>query len=154
VWTVPTPDGETNASVGVTNDGDRSFTAEVRLVPARLPRVNVVTGAVSRPVDNLSAVRGVYAFAWRNVTDVTLPPGVAEGSSTRFQLGPGDGAETRLTVPATDATVLVVVRRGDRVAAWATVYRGPKHSIERLSVTASAGDPGRLSDVGLACRGE
>jgi len=49
-------------------------------------------------------VRGVYAFAWRNVTDVRLPPGVEARSSSRFQLASGDRAETPLFAPVDDDT--------------------------------------------------
>lgn len=148
----PTPGAETNASISVENAGDQPFTAEVTLVPGRLTRVNIQTAdGVSQPVDNLSAVRGVYAFAWRNVTSVSLPPGVEPGASTRFQLGPGDSAETRLFAPTGETTLLVVIRRGDRVAAWATVYCGSENSVERLTVSASAGDPGRFGTVTLQC---
>jgi hypothetical protein len=109
----PTPaDGQTNVTVPVENDGNSSYTAEVRLVPDRLSQLNVEgEDGVSRPVTNLSSVRGVYAFARQNVTDARLPPGVEARSSTRFQLAPADRSETRLSAPVSDATLLVVIRQ-------------------------------------------
>jgi len=149
----PTPaDGETNVTVSVENDGETPYTAEVLLVPERLGQLNVeYDDGVSQPVTNLSAVRGVYAFAWRNVTDVRLPPGVEARSSTRFQLGPGDRVETRLSAPAGDATLVVVIRQNDRVAAWATMYCGWENTLGRVDVRASAGNPGRFTGVDLSC---
>lgn len=151
--TTPTPDrGETNVTVSVENTGDGSYTAELSLIPSRLSQVNVeYTNGVSQPVTNLSSVRGVYAFAWRNVTDVRLPPGVEARSSSRFQLAPGDQAETRLSAPVNDATLLVVIRQSDRVAAWATVYCGQENTLDRVDVRASAGDPGQFTAINLSC---
>lgn len=149
----PTPDeGQTEAAVSVENAGNDSYTAELSLVPSRLTQVNVAYGnGVTRPVSNLSSVRGVYAFAWRNVTDVRLPPGVEARSSSRFQLTPGSRAETTLSAPVGEATMLVVIRQGDRVVAWATVYCGAENTIDRVSIGASGGNPGRFTEFTLAC---
>ena len=149
----PTPtDGQTNVTVSVENDGNSPYTAEILLVPDRLSQLNVEDeDGVSRPVTNLSSVRGVYAFARQNVTDVRLPPGVEARSSTRFQLAPADRAETRLSVPVSDATLLVVIRQNDRVAAWATMYCGRENTLDRVDVRASAGNPGRFTSVNMSC---
>jgi len=96
-------------------------------------------------------VRGVYASAWRNVTDVRLPPGVEARSSSRFQLASGDRAETPLFAPVDDDTLLVVIRQGDCVAAWVAVYCGRENALDRVDVRASAGSPGRFTDVQLSC---
>lgn len=149
----PTPDeDQTNVSVSVENSGDQPYTAEVSLIPTRLGQVNVeYVDGVSRPVTNLSSVPGVYAFARQNVTNVRLPPGVEARSSSRFQLMPGDRAETRLSAPVSDATLLVVIRQNDRVAAWATVYCGQNETLDRVDIRASGGDPGRFAGVHLSC---
>lgn len=151
--TTPTPDaGQTNVTVSVENSGNDSFSAELSLIPTRLRQVNVeYANGVSSPVTNLSSVPGVYAFARENTTDVRLPPGVEARSSSRFQLMSGDRAETRLFAPVSEATLLVVVRRNDRVAAWATVYCGPENTLDRVAVRASAGNPGRIAGVTLSC---
>ena len=148
----PTPDGQTDVGVSVENAGDTRFAAELSLVPDRLSQVNVAyANGVSRPVTNLSSVRGVSAFAPRNATDVRLPPGVEARSSSRFELEPGDRAETRLSAPVDDATLLVVVRQGDRVVAWATAYCGAGNALDRVDVRARGGDPGGFGGVGLSC---
>jgi hypothetical protein len=149
----PTPDREqTNVSVSVENSGDGPYSAELSLIPSRLSQVNVVyANGISQPVTNLSSVRGVYAFASRNVTDVRLPPGIEARSSSRFQLMPGDRAETRLSASVSDATLFVVIRRSDNVAAWATVYCGQENTLDRVDIRASAGNPGQFNRVGLSC---
>lgn len=149
----PTPDdGRTNVTVSVENTGTGPYTAEVALIPSRLTQVNVAyADGVSQPVTNLSSVRGVYAFAWRNVTDVRLPPGVEARSSSRFQLTPGGRGETRLFAPVSEATLLIVVRQTDRVAAWATVYCGESNTLDRVAVRASAGNPGQFASINLSC---
>ncbi|WP_336336609.1 hypothetical protein [Haloarcula brevis] len=145
-------EGQTSVTVAVENDGDGPYTAEVLLIPDRLSQLSVAyESGVSQPVTNLSSVRGVYAFAWRNVTDVRLPPGVEAGSSSRFQLSPGDRAETQLSAPVADATLLVVIRQDDRVAAWATMYCGQENTLDRVDIGASAGNPGRFTSVDLSC---
>lgn len=149
----PTPtEGQTNVTVSVENDGESPYHVEILLVPERLTQLTVTgDNGVARPVTNLSAVRGVYAFAWRNVTAVRLPPEVEAHSSTRFQLAPTDRAETRLSVPAGDATLVVVIGQTDRVAAWATTYCGRENALDRVDVRASAGNPGRFTAIDLAC---
>lgn len=149
----PTPSAEqTNVTVAVENSGNSSFTAEVSLVPIRLHQVDVEdVNGVSRPVTNLSSVPGVSAFAQRNVTDVRLPSGVETGSSSQFQLLPGDRSETNLSVTGSDATLLVIVRQDARVAAWATVYCGQNNTFDRVAVRASGGDPGRFVGIDLSC---
>jgi hypothetical protein len=151
----PTPTldtGETTVTVSVENSGDTPYTAEISLIPRQLTQVNVeYTDGVSQPVTNLSSVRGVYAFAWRNVTDVRLPPGIESGSSSRFQLTSGNRTETRLSASGSDATLFVVIRQHDRVAAWATVYCGAENALDRVDVRASAGDPGQFTGIDLSC---
>lgn len=149
----PTPDGgETNVTVSIENSGEDAYTAEVSLIPSRLTQVNVeYANGVSQPVTNLSSVRGVYAYAWRNVTDVRLPPAVQARSSSRFQLASGESTETRLSTPSSDATLLVVIRQGDRVPAWATVYCGEENTLDRVDVRAKAGDPGQFTGIDLSC---
>lgn len=148
----PTPTERTEVDVSVENTGDGSLAAELSLVPGRLRQVNVVDAdGVSRPVTNLSSVRGVWTFAPRNAVDVRLPPGVEARSQSRFELAAGDRAETILSADGGDATLLVVVRDGDRVAAWATAYCGEENTLDRVDVRARGGDPGRIVGVSLSC---
>jgi hypothetical protein len=140
---------ETNATVTVDNAANRTYTVELRLVPERLTRVTVVgSDGVSRPVENLSAVSGVYAFAPRNATDVRIST-VAE-STSEVRLAPGSGTTTRLVTTGPDATLVVVVRVPGRVVRWATIYCGPTDTIGSVDLT--LGDGGSFQAVGLQCQ--
>jgi hypothetical protein len=145
----PTPVAETNTTVTVDSAANRTYTVEVRLVPERLTTVSVTSAdGVSRPVGNLSAVPGVYAFAPRNATDVRLP--VTAASSSEFPLAPGETTTTRLSTRATETTLVVVVRRPTRVVGWASVYCGSTATLDSVDVTLD--DRGPFQSVGLHCR--